>query len=267
MDTIEKRNLQVKVYIKHTKPIEVVDFIKTMEGLSNLYSDFAKDKAEVAEIASSKLYVEKIEEGSIILYLTELVSASLLPMMENSNIIFDFTKYICEMYQYYIHRKGEKPQATKKELSNLSDILSITAKDENSTIAIGAVNKTESGNIYNNCLINNFESNAGQNILRGDIKIADDYNHSCLLHKRVLMKIYQVRSDLNTDTGNKAIVDEISAKKLALLFESDEIKERILHTTENPLLKGFFVDVEVKTIEGKPKAYNVVAFHDVIDIE
>ena len=45
----------------------------------------------------------------------------------------------------------------------------------------------------------------------------------------------------------------------------DELKDKILHSADNPLNKGYLVDVEVRQLKGNP-IYMVVALHDVIDV-
>ena len=81
------------------------------------------------------------------------------------------------------------------------------------------------------------------------------------------MQIYQVRSDADSNTGNKAIIDEIfKGKKVSLLFDSDELKNEILFSNSNPTRTGYQVDVKVQTINGKPQAYKVLALHDIMEL-
>ena len=80
------------------------------------------------------------------------------------------------------------------------------------------------------------------------------------------MQIYQVRSDAGSNTGNKAIIDDIfKGKKIAVVFETDELKQRILYSENNPTRKLFQVDIKVQTVNGIPVAYKVISLHDVID--
>lgn len=82
------------------------------------------------------------------------------------------------------------------------------------------------------------------------------------------MGVYQVRSDAGTNTGNKAIIDEIyKGKKIALVFETDELKNAILFSEINPTRKVFQVDVQVQTANDKVVAYKVIALHEIIDLE
>ena len=81
------------------------------------------------------------------------------------------------------------------------------------------------------------------------------------------MKIYQVRGDMTSNTGNKAVIDAISNKKLNVVFETDELKHKILNSEDNPIRKAYLVDVLLMTIEGKPAAYKVIALHDIIPLD
>ena len=77
----------------------------------------------------------------------------------------------------------------------------------------------------------------------------------------------QMRSDMETDKGNMAVIDAISKNKMAVVFETDELKEMILHSDSNPTKKAYLVDVVLLTVNGKIAAYKVMALHDVIDLE
>ena len=72
---------------------------------------------------------------------------------------------------------------------------------------------------------------------------------------------------MKEDKGNKAIIEEISKNKIPVVFDTDELKNRILNSDSNPVKRAFFVDVEVKTINSRIVAYNVLALHDVIDLD
>jgi CRISPR/Cas system-associated protein Cas5 (RAMP superfamily) len=86
-------------------------------------------------------------------------------------------------------------------------------------------------------------------------------------YSRQLMTIYQLRSDMGNDIGNKAVIEGISKKRIAVVFETDELKEKILHSDSNPVKQAFLVDVEVQTVNEKIAAYKVLSLHDIIELE
>ena len=71
-------------------------------------------------------------------------------------------------------------------------------------------------------------------------------------------------------TGERVMIEELHKKPLALTYASELAEERIKHeireADDNVFKKGFMVDVNVKTVKGKPAAYAVVEVHDVIDL-
>lgn len=147
-------------------------------------------------------------------------------------------------------------------------MLNIVVSDQKGTLTIGAVNKAENGNVYNGCTFNFGEGSGVQRLLGKEIDTLKAESPTENIYKRVLMQIYQVRNEANKNEGNKAIIDEIfKGRKVGVVFETDELKNAILFSDINPTQKAFWVDVEVLTVDGKPKAYNVTALHDIIDID
>lgn len=268
MDKLQPKETALLVHIEHSRPVEMSEFVSSLSALNSLYSSYVKNYGDSKGVSQSKLYVEKIEEGSIDIILCELVAASLIPFMENANVIFDFAAYIKQIYDFFIKGEGEKPELDIQECKNLKDVLGIVAKDPHGNMSIGAINKAEKGNVFNNCSFNFGNSNSTQNQLGRTIEELKAAEPTGEVYQRVLMQIYQLRNEATKDTGNKAIIDEIApGKKVALLFDSEELKSDILFSETNPTQKGFQVDVKVQTINGKLTAYKVIALHDIIDIE
>ncbi len=256
------------VHIEHSKPIEISEFVTSLNALGNLFSAFAQRKGGSKEMAGAKLYVEKIEEGCIDITLCEMVSSCLLPFMENMNIVMEFSAYIKRVLGYFMNGDGTKPELSVQECKCFKDVLTVTAGDNKGLTSIGAICRNNKGIIYNNCTFNFIQSNSSQNQLEREIDAKKSVTNSEDVHHRVLMRIYQVRSDAETNVGNKAIIDDIyPKKKLSVLFDSDELKESILFSDANPTRNAFQVDVKVQTIDGKPRAYKVTALHDVVDLD
>lgn len=258
----------LKIHIEHTKPIEVSDFIKSLNAVNSLYTSFARRSGEGKDVANSKLYVEKITEGSVIVYFCELVTANLIPFVENFNAMFEFAGYLKRVLEYFARGKGEKPQLNRQECINFKDVVSIVSADNGGQMTIGAVSKTDQSMTFHNCTFNFSEGNSTQNQLARIATELSEQNTVDDIFRRVLMQVYQIRNDAGASTGNKAIIDDIAkGKKVALVFESDELRDRILFSEANPTQKMFQVDVKTYVIDEKIKAYKVIALHDIIDIE
>ena len=87
------------------------------------------------------------------------------------------------------------------------------------------------------------------------------------VYSRCLMTIYQMRSDMGSDIGNKAIIESISPKRVGVVFSSDELKEKILHSDDNPTKRAYQVDVETLFVENRLVGYNVLALHDIMPLD
>ncbi len=265
---LEVRDTALLVHIKHTKPIEMNEFVSSLSALNSLYSSYVRKNGGSKELSQSKLYVEKIEKGSIDIYLCELVAATIIPFLENANVILEFAGYVKNVYDYFMKGKGEKPSLDAQECDNFSDILNVVAADQGATMSIGAVSKTNSGNVFYNCTFNFRESNSAQNQIGREKEIIKSVEPSDEFFSRVLMQIYQLRSDADSNKGNKAIIDEIQqGKHVPVVFENDILKGQVLYSDANPTRKAFQVDVKVQTLNGKIVAYKVMALHDIIDLD
>lgn len=267
MERLTSKDTALRIHIEHSKPIEVGDFVKTLNAISGLFSDYVRKNGEYQDVAQAKLYVEKIENGCIDIHLCEVISASIIPFLENVNIIMDFAGYVKSIVNYYTKGIGDKPSLTVKELKEIHDLFTVTAKDRGSKAMIGAIRKADKINVFNNCTFNSFDGNAAQNQARIETEDGFNENGDEKIYRRKLMKIYQMRSDMSNDTGNKAVIDAISPRRINLCFETDELKMSVLNSENNPIKKVFLVDIVAQTINGKLAAYKVIALHDIMDFD
>ena len=252
--------------VTHSKPIEMKDFVATMNSLANLFEEFTKEHADSTEGRKAKLYVEKIEQGCIEMFLQEVVTACALPFMENINIIMEFAEYLGSLVHHAIKGDSET-KLSISELKDLSGIFSINAADPNGKTEFGAVQRQKPNMIFNSCTFNFGDSNVAQNQIKRTIEEKEQEIPLETVHERQLMTIYQMRGDMQTNIGNKAVIDILSRKPLSVVFETEELKRQILNNDENPTKKAFLVDVIIQTIGGKPTTYKVLALHDIVPLD
>lgn len=252
--------------VTHSKPIEMKDFVATMNSLAYLFEGFAKENADSAEGRKAKLYVEKIEQGCIEFFLQEVVTACALPFMENFNTILGFADYLGTLVRNAIAGRNET-RLSIPELKALSDLFSINAADPHGITEFGAIRRDSPNYSFNNCTFNFQDSNTAQNQVKRTIEEKELESPSEKVYERQLMTIFQMRGDMNTNTGNKAVIDALSKKALSVVFETDELKHQILNNDDNPTKQAYLVDVVIQTIGGKQIAYKVMALHDIIPME
>lgn len=264
---LQPQDTALLVKITHSKPIEVKDFVATMNAIGNLFDGFCQQNGDSSDAKKAKLYVQKIEHGCIEIFLTEAVSMLALPFMENMNIIMEFAAHMKNVIQYFTKGKGEKPELNIKELRQFHDVFAVTAGDNNGTTQIGAIQIGSNAPVYNITNFNYFESNSAQNQIQRDEKELKEREDTEKIYERQLMKIFQMRGNMSTNAGNKATIDALYAKPLPVVFENDELKYQILNHDDNPTKQAYLVDVVIQTIGGKPTTYKVMALHDIVPLD
>ncbi|MCR9423844.1 hypothetical protein [Vibrio sp. RM-69-4] len=149
---------------------------------------------------------------------------------------------------------------TKQDLQEWNKIVEPIAKDHGSQMNI---NVSDGGQVINQFILDSTEAAAIQNRICRLVEDMDTPQEN--KHLKKVMYWYQTKFDPNSDTGNKAIIDDISKSALKVIFENNALKEAMLHP--DPSLGkpwqelAFVVDVEVQTVRGKPKMYNVLNYY------
>lgn len=254
------------INIKHSKPIEMTDLVNTLNGIGVTFDYFCKRNGDVTDGRKAKLYIEKIEYGSVDIILTEALTLGMLPLLEHCNILFEFAGYIKNIFEFFIHGNGDKPELKKSELIALKDTLSVVVHDNKGEISFGAVDKRNISFSFNNCNITYTGGNVAQNQISDSIE--DDKDKSCeKVHRNQLMRVRQLRGDLDTNSGNCARIDALCNRDLPVFFDTPELKRIILASAENPTLQAYLVDVVLQTVEDKPVSYKIMTLHDVIPME
>ncbi|MCI7348961.1 MAG: hypothetical protein MSN12_14375 [Bacteroides stercoris] len=255
----------LRIHIENSQPVEVADFTKTMNAFGALFASFAQKNGKSKEEANAKLYVSKIIEGSIDIHLVELATMGIIPFVENSNLILDFAKHIKSIYDYYVKGSSFKPELTPADLRNVHDMVSVPANDRNGVMSVQVIRGNVDSILYSGCTFNYIEGNGIQNKSDYEQKEIRSVSDNGDVYKKQLMAIYQVRE--GEGVGNKAIIDAISSKALALLFDSKVLEDEILRSEINPIKSAYYVDVMILTAQGRPAAYKVMALHDIISLD
>ncbi len=255
------------VDFKNAQPVELIELTKSLYALNNQFKSFAQKNGCIEEQTEAKLYVSKITKGSIIVELVEYASATLIPVIiENPDLIISFSKYIKEVFDYFIHNKGEKPVLTVSDLKDFSSLVSSTAKDNGSELKISA-RDNGTNNFYNCVIVNSLESNAMQNRAKMEIDSISSVLNNDVIYEKQIMVLHQVRKGDKDKKGTKAKIDGLNDNYLNVVFE-DGLKEKMLESTGiNPLKTAYVVDVSIQTVQNKPFAYRILKLHKMIQLD
>ncbi len=260
---LDTKDTAIRVHLHHTQPVEVNDFVASVTSISNLFSSYMKENADYKEEVKAKLYVEKIKEGSIDMWLVAPTLVGLIAFADDTNKLCDFVKHINDFIAHFLNGLHPEKKYSISELQDLKEVLAPTSSDRGGQIKIDAININTNQVIIQGTPVAFDSSNSIQNQIKREIEVRKSTEVSDGVHKKVLMQIYQLRNKADSNVGNKAIIDDIFVgKKLPVVFATDELKSEILFSEANPARTGFIVDAEVMTIEGKPKAYKIVGLSD-----
>lgn len=247
MEVTQKSPTELVIYIKNAEPIELGDFANSMSGLANEYEH--QHKGDV------KLLIKEIHHGSIIATLIT-AGVGVLPFIENSNHIIDFGKHLMNILTYLKGKHTETPPPlTQQTLQNINKFVEPIAKDSGSVVQIEGDN--------NMIIINSAEANEIQR--NAQIELARLNTPITGIHKNALMYFNQTRAD-NRQGGDKGVIEAISPKEVKVIFDTPELKNRIIRQSERVYDNAYVVDVNVQTVNQKPALYTVINFHEVVPL-
>ena len=260
----EVNEVSLHIEILNKQPLELTELTKCFIALSNQFNDFVAKNATSEKEREARLYVKEIKSGSVIVDLMEYATVGMIPFLENVNTIAAFAEYCKNVIQYFLKREGEKPELSVTDCKELSQIISPVAKDNGAQFNMSV---NVNGKFQQFVFLDSNESNALQNILHREIgsQLSAEIKE---FREKVVMAFYQTRSKLSSDTGNKAVIDDIiKGKPVNVFFEPDDLKKAMLKGEENPNNYVFVVDVKVETVGGKVVAYRVVKLHETMSME
>lgn len=258
--TFPMSDIVFKLEFVHKDPVELTTYTDSMASLASHYQRFIVKSSNGQPIEKeAKLYISKIESGSIITHLVDLYPVA-LAFFDNANSIVEFTKHIKNTFDYFLGRTDKKPDLDKAGFQEINKIIQPVAKDRSSQYNISTMNVT--GDVYLNVSVNTTEANAIQNVIRDEIRLLDSPQISPP-HERVLFYWYQARKDFDAKAGFSGVIESISPKPLKVFFANDELAQDMLgQDDKNPFVTAYVVDVNVENLKGQAFAYKILKVHE-----
>ena len=264
MEELDYRNTALLLKIDHKDPIEVKDFIATISSISKLYHSFCLENGIKKHDSQSRLYVEKVEHGSIEVFLASAWEA-VLPTIGATNTILEFAKFIKHIVNYYKGDEAQKPILSYQQMKDLLGMYAVSANNKSAVTSIGAVNIKISGSpTFVDCNFTYQNSNSALNQLNSDMKNErnDEDSPKVICSQLMTIKVHHAKHESRSSQG---IIEDIDSKPHFLIFEDSTIENSILHEHHNPTKKIFVVDVIPMHANGRIGAYKVIALHDILD--
>lgn len=234
-------------------PVDLVALTGSLQALSRIYgrmdSGHKDTRIFVREIRPGSIWVELFIAGAGLASAVGAYAAGAEKSLALVNRIIETVRLV---------KEGSKEAETlsSAELKDYSSLVEPAIFDTRAKISIYA--SLSKGDAVTFSLSSD-ESNVIQN--RVERFLSERRVPSVRSFSHVLLKLRQANKQ-DSERKNLAVVSAVSERALRCVFATDEIKQRILEGTENPLGLIFVVDVEVMAIGDKAVAYKITALYD-----
>lgn len=249
---------KLTIKIENKRPIEITDFTDSFNSLANQYYKYLSENESFKLNQDTKLYIKEIRSGSIITELSDLVPL-VLPFVENSNSVIEFTGFLKKGFDYFLGKTEEKPKEFDlKDCNNFNNIIKPIAKDNGSNVLFNGDWNFE--NITVNFNFNSVEANAIQNGIQREKENLKEPTKN--IQHKVLFYWDSAKYDEKSKSVDKGYIDSVSFKSLRVSFDDDYTKRLMLDIEENPFHLAYIVDVEIMDIQNVPTVYKILKMHE-----
>jgi len=259
----------ITVTLDISEPVEICDFAGLFAGLGGQFDAYLRDKHPDLK-GKAQMYVKEVRQGSIVADLIPSIP-DLIGLMDDVVIVAAFASLFSKRVRALISG-AFVPGAKKSDIKELNETIQAVAHDKDGTMRVesiryedGAWKKTLEIQFDTKEARRAVETLAAQKASLDETERVD--------HARVLMTFERSsKSDINVNqpTGERVVIEEISPNPKALIYASDLaeqiIKHEIRESDDNIYKKGFVVDTNVRSRQGRIVAYAITHVHQVIDL-
>ena len=270
---MEGEGAHIRLKLDTAEPIALSDFVATFVGLGNQFEKFvAKEYPSLK--ADSEFFIKEVRAGCIEADLVAwVVSKGLIAIdaIEKVEAFAKFVGFVKKRLSPYFRPGGRAGGMTSSDLNDFLKATEAIAKDEKGSASLeAAVFEDGERKIRAAFKFTTPEAREAERQIvahKQEIAAQSDADHKRVMMRFVRPSIEKVAS--HKRTGERALIEAINSKPLAVLYASDMARERIQHELKAapyPFNLLFDVDVNVEISRGKPVAFRIVAVHDVTDV-
>jgi len=269
---------RIVVELNPGQPIELGDLSQSFAALARMYGRHYRQQGDDAP----KLYVTKLETGSVIMEITPLiVILGGLAVADSSIIVADFTNRLWRGIKAFSASPHDIPRVEPPSFDDARDIKEFAKPllgKNGASLGIKHARYEKTNGEKRTVVEYTFDENelnrAAINIdnmvdLTPSIMIGGSPSEKIV--KEVMLFFDQANRGPGKEkgrTGDKAIVPAIHDKPLPVYFrESHQSLKEQMTRDNHPLKSTFVVDVYVQHVDGEPKGYIITDVHKVIPDE
>lgn len=265
------------------------DVEELTESLSGLAREFKALEAEKGLGAPAKLIITEMKSGSLEyeIAMTTLLAAGLMSdgggTLSTILTLFDLGERISSIIKYASGDEKKRPaELDQSTARNLEAFLKPIAGRRGAALRVKKVRYGERSTRGGarevvaemefgeteiaTAMVNLIREADGQPILEATAQAAHRVAKEKLFYWD---QMNRGEAKERGRTGDKGIIKDIIDKPLPVYFPSDKssLKDKMIHSQDNPLKKGFIVTADVQYAGAKPALYTIMEVHDEIDLD
>jgi hypothetical protein len=266
-------------------PIEVGDLTSSFAALARLYERHYRPNGEPAP----KLYITRLETGSIIAEITPLIVllGQAIMAMDHSMIVSDFTRRIAKGIKAFSNPAAAAadpgPAPSREDAAELREFVRPLAGKRGASLGIrharyirqDGETRTVAEYVFDETEINRATINIEETLAEPDapLSIPPSQEEVGNMAREVVLVFEQASRRPGREsgrTGDRGIISEVSPKALPVYFRKSVqgLKEQMVMGEANPLNDtGFIVDAYVVRINGEPKMYKIMEVYRAIPLD
>lgn len=249
---------KLEITINNKKPVALADLTLSLLAFNQQFQKFIE--TETAQSAATDLFIKEVRSGSIVV---ELVSQTLgtLPLFWEGGSLTEWVKQTKEILDWLIGLREKPPkELSKQDLQQWHSIIEPVAKDSGCQMNISV---SDNGQVINQFIFGSQDANVAQNNIKRLISERDTpIDH---IHRKKVMTWNQAKFDSQSNTGDKAIIEDITKKAIKVIFDNAVEKKNMLASDDRfskPWHElAYVVDVAIQTINGEPKMYTILKYY------
>lgn len=178
---------------------------------------------------------------------------------EHAKSIVDFAGHVVDILKFFKGDSATEPADLKpKDVQDVTRFIGPVANDARSVMNINA---SDGATVNVNYSVTSNEANAAQN--RAKNWIARHAEPTYGIQHGQLFYFFQARDDSHAKTGDRGVIEAISPYPVKTIFANEPAKQAMLN--EALFRKAYVVDVDVQTINGRPRLYRIIEVTDSLD--
>jgi hypothetical protein len=245
---------QITVKLDNVKPVEVMDFLTSIQGFQNEYKNIVKDQKLRYSDEDIKLYIH-VREGCV-----EWIFSRLLVGFGQKARSFVQDKILQKAYNSVINNINKVQQEKQVEqnvdsLSNAQKVLAVSRSDLGSTLSIKYKNKDEESELK-------FEITGSSG--RGVYDKIGELVEKIKLPKQEDFKNEVIQLTLNKNNTIKCKIESLCDREVTIICEDNLKRIFITENKDNPFSTYYVVNGKVKTIDGRIIAYEITEIIETI---